>query len=120
MRRRGVKLPSSLIIPSTNVAESADVTKNETMSRSATMERTGPSGKCESMANSTLSEGSAEIAYPSSSTEVDIVPNVANHRQEKIAGIKMTQVRNSRMLLPREMRAMNTPTKGDHAIHHAQ
>ena len=35
-------------------------------------------------------------------------------------GASRTTEKYSRMLRPREMRAMNMPTNGDHEIHHAQ
>ncbi len=50
---------------------------------------------------------------------VDRVPNTANQMLLKIVGTKITQPKNGRIDRPREMRAMNTPTKGAQAIHQA-
>ena len=41
-------------------------------------------------------------------------------RKKNPRGMNSTATTNSRTVRPREMRAMNMPTKGDHEIHHAQ
>ncbi|MNP22588.1 hypothetical protein D3C76_1152670 [compost metagenome] len=47
-------------------------------------------------------------------------PNTVIHSKVKPAGTKRTPQTNSRMVLPREMRAMNSPTKGDQDNHQPQ
>ncbi len=49
-----------------------------------------------------------------------MVPKIANHTNEPKAGTSNTPVTNSLIVLPREIRAMNTPTNGAQAIHQAQ
>ena len=43
-----------------------------------------------------------------------------NHRRLTRLGTRSTLVTNWRIVRPREMRAMNMPTKGVQEIHHAQ
>ena len=43
-----------------------------------------------------------------------------NQMRETTEGTSMTPVTNCRMVRPREMRAMNIPTKGVQEIHQAQ
>lgn len=49
-----------------------------------------------------------------------VSPNTVIQNSVKPAGTSSTPLTNSRMVRPREMRAMNRPTKGDHAIHQPQ
>ena len=47
-------------------------------------------------------------------------PKMANQMRETTEGTNMTPVTNCRMVRPREIRAMNMPTKGVQEIHQAQ
>ena len=47
-------------------------------------------------------------------------PNTANHTSDTTLGTSSTPVTNCRIVRPREIRAMNMPTKGVQEIHHAQ
>ena len=49
-----------------------------------------------------------------------VLPKTVIHRKVKPAGTSSTFRMNSRTVRPREIRAMNMPTKGDQAIHQAQ
>ena len=54
------------------------------------------------------------------SSQMALLPNTVIHSRLKAVGTSSTPMMNSRMVRPREMRAMNMPTKGDHEIHQAQ
>ncbi len=49
-----------------------------------------------------------------------VFPKTVIHRRATDEGTSKTPKRNSRIVRPREMRAMNMPTKGDQAIHQPQ
>ncbi|MOA57473.1 hypothetical protein D3C78_1816600 [compost metagenome] len=49
-----------------------------------------------------------------------LLPKIDIQARVKPRGISNTPKTNSRMVRPREIRAMNSPTNGDHAIHQAQ
>jgi hypothetical protein len=49
-----------------------------------------------------------------------IVPKTANHMIDTSAGAAITPPINSLIVLPFDIRAINVPTNGAHAIHHAQ
>ena len=72
------------------------------------------------MPKSTVSVESWASAVPAICASVDRVPNTANQMLLKIVGTKIGQPKNERIDRPREIRAMNTPTKGAQAIHQAQ
>ena len=59
-------------------------------------------------------------AAPLRSSEMAVLPNTVIHRKVNSTGTSSTPVMNSRMVRPREMRAINMPTKGDHEIHQPQ
>lgn len=46
------------------------------------------------------------------------MPNAENHTKLRSVGISSTTVKNSRMVRPLEILAINTPTNGDHDTHH--
>ncbi len=54
------------------------------------------------------------------SMKMAVLPNTVIQKKVNPAGMKSTAVTNSRTVRPREMRAMNMPTKGDQEIHQAQ
>ncbi|MNQ65462.1 hypothetical protein D3C85_799170 [compost metagenome] len=57
---------------------------------------------------------------PASSEYSAEPPMIANHTIVTPLGMTITPVTNSRMVRPREMRAMKVPTKGAQEIHQAQ
>ncbi|MNV64872.1 hypothetical protein D3C71_1575340 [compost metagenome] len=62
----------------------------------------------------------ARSTWPKICDHSAVPPNTENHRKPSTLGAITTPSTNSRMLRPRETRAMNEPTNGAHAIHQAQ
>ena len=92
----------------------------------AIIESTNPSGY---LLNTTKSptDGSAAILPISSIESVPLiprlspsVPKIENHTNDARAGASITPIINSRIVLPFEIRAINTPTNGPQAINQAQ
>ena len=54
------------------------------------------------------------------SSQIAVLPNSVIHNRLKPVGTNKAPRMNSRIVRPREMRAMNRPTKGDQEIHQAQ
>ncbi len=54
------------------------------------------------------------------SIQIALLPKAVIHSRLNAVGTSSTPTMNSRTVRPREMRAMNMPTKGDQEIHHAQ
>ncbi len=63
---------------------------------------------------------SATFSAPAKNCSIAAVPNTLIQKTQAIDGISSTEIKNSRTVRPRETRAMNIPTNGDHAIHQAQ
>ena len=57
---------------------------------------------------------------PNSSSWSAALPKIESHTKVRAVGTSSTPTRNSRTVRPRDTLAMNIPTKGDQAIHHAQ
>ncbi|CPM32868.1 Uncharacterised protein [Bordetella pertussis] len=109
----------------TSAPESAEVTKNTTTITIATTDVTLPQGRCSRKANkaSELSALTVSARLPMPSTRMAWMaasPNTVIQNRVKPAGTSNTPPTNWRMVRPREIRAMNRPTKGDHAIHQPQ
>ena len=66
------------------------------------------------------SRASAMPPGPTSSEWSAAPPMIVNQMNVTALGISSTPVTNSRIVLPREMRAMKTPTNGAQLTHHAQ
>jgi len=63
----------------------------------------------------------SEITPPvAASISIAELPNTVIHRNVNTVGTISTAMTNSRIVRPRETRAMNMPTNGDHAIHQPQ
>ncbi len=60
------------------------------------------------------------VVRPDSCSQIAVLPNTVIHTSVKPVGTNSTPRTNSRIVRPREMRAMNMPTKGDQEIHQAQ
>ena len=116
--------PREAIESTTYAPESAEVTKNTAINKIASHD-TGPAhGRYSQKRNrsaSTLPTVCAS-APPAMcvSTQMAPLPKAVIHKRLKAVGTSSTPTTNSRMVRPREMRAMNMPTNGDHEIHHAQ
>ncbi|MCY1378129.1 hypothetical protein D9M69_657400 [compost metagenome] len=82
-------------------------------------------GNCSRKANSANDESACTTSAKPCTLSTRIMwiavsPNTVIQNKVKPAGTSRTPVTNSRIVRPREMRAMNRPTKGDQAIHHPQ
>ena len=117
--------PPEASMSTTSAPESAEVTKNTTTMMIAISEIKPEKGKCSRKANS-ASELSCSMASPRLLTcsqrimWMAVSPNTVIHNRVKAVGTSSTPATNSRMVRPREMRAMNRPTKGDQASHQPQ
>ncbi len=118
----GEGLPREDIVPMTTEAESAEVMKKIA---STAMSRNGvicASGSCANMSKSTCC-GEAEPSKPATPSwlrRTAVPPKMVNARMRMAVGASMVTSTNSRSVRPREILAMNMPTNGVHAIHHAQ
>lgn len=122
----GLSIPFVVWIPNTNVAESAEVMKNVLIN---TIERTDAivaSGNSFNAAKSAISVSvPSPIAFQIPPSEkisrlIPDPPKIVNHSAQNSVGTAKTPKMNSRTVRPLETRAINVPTKGDQAIHHAQ
>ena len=116
----GFKSPFEESIPRTKVAESADVTKKVHSRRTAIREITFPRGIVFITTKNAVSVTFIASAATVVPALIPIVPNIANHRNDHIAGTKLTPIINSLIVLPFDILAIKTPTNGAQAIHHAQ
>src|SRR5690606_19870468 len=117
--------PPEVSMSTTSEPESDEVTKKVTTSTVATSEETDASGsssrKRNSATDSSAATASASPVMPCTITMwMAVSPNTVIHRNVKPSGTSSTPTMNWRMVRPREMRAMNMPTKGDQAIHQPQ
>ena len=113
-----------LIMPSTSVAESPEVTKNTSTSTVATPESSPLMGRASNIANmavETSAPTASAIGKPCMISWLSAVPpNTENQTKAASVGASMVPRMNSRMVRPRETRAMNIPTNGDQLTHQAQ
>ena len=121
----GFSAPPELMISMTKEPESEEVTKNVTISIVANAEVIVVNGSCSSstkIAVGILVSTAVASPIPAAciSSHSPLLPNTVNQRNVKPDGTSNTPRINSRMVRPREMRAMNMPTNGDHDTHHAQ
>jgi hypothetical protein len=120
----GFTAPSADMLPSTKVAESAEVIKKMLTSTSARIEVTFPSGNAVRVSKSDWGRLFAAVLAMLPplfrSRKIADPPKTVNHRKLKSVGAKSTPKTNCRIVRPREIRAMNVPTKGAQEIHHAQ
>src|SRR5699024_2344262 len=117
--------PPDANISTTKAPESAEVTKNTNTIITAIMLTTLDKGNCSRKANKAR-EGSSSVASAIDhlswlrTISMAVSPNTVIQRKVKPVGNKVTPRINSRMLLPRDTRAINIPTKGDHESHQPQ
>src|SRR5690625_3333358 len=120
-----VSLPPEASISTTNAPESAEVTKNTNTISTATKLRTLAKGNCSKKANN-AKEGSSRVASAmahlslTKTKSIAVSPKTVIHKKVKPVGKSVTPKINSRMLRPRDTRAINIPTKGDHDNHQPQ
>src|SRR5690606_4245501 len=117
--------PPLVSMSTTSEPESDEVTKKVITSKVATSDITADSGRCSKNWNSATA---VSAATASASAEMPCImtmwmavsPNTVIQMKVKPTGTNSTPTTNSRMVRPRETRAMNMPTNGDQAIHQAQ
>src|SRR5690606_35430890 len=123
-RLGGFCSPPVLIMPSTRVAESPEVTKKTTTSTVATTPMRVPSGSASNMANSAVDTSALTACASGTPCMISrlsaVPPNTENHMKPASVGATTVPITNSRMVRPRETRAMNRPTKGDQLTPQAQ
>jgi hypothetical protein len=118
-------LPPDAMVSMTSEPESAEVMKKMHTSTTASVDVTAGQGRYWKNWNK-ATERSALTAAASApwatvvSMNIAVLPNTVIQKKVKPAGMNSTATMNSRTVRPREMRAMNMPTKGDHEIHQAQ
>src|SRR5699024_12924 len=121
----GFGSPLCAIMSITKAPESALVMKKIETSTTAMPESSDPAGSWAKVSNSAVF-GSIAPAASVKSTPLStdsysaVPPMMVNHRKVSEVGTSSTPVMNSRTVRPLEMRAMNTPTKGDQEIHQPQ
>src|SRR5690606_36974030 len=113
------------IVSTTREPESDDVTKKIATRITAMVEVTAGRGRNLKNSNRPTETSSitAEEICPAAtvwSRIIAVLPNTVLHRKVNSVGMNRTATMNSRTVRPREIRAMNMPTKGDQEIHHAQ
>src|SRR5690606_41852952 len=111
--------------PTTREQHSEEEPTNTDTRASAMVEVTAQSGrKSRNRDRATDTSAASASASAPSATVVSMIiaelPKTVSHRKVKPTGTNRTAVTNSRTVRPREMRAMNMPTKGDQEIHQAQ
>ena len=123
--RGGFGSPLWAIMSITKAPESALVMKKIDTSTTAMPDSSAPAGSWLKVSNSAVF-GSMSPVPPVKSTPSRtalysaVPPMIVNHRNVSAVGTSSTPVMNSRTVRPLEMRAMNTPTKGDQEIHQPQ
>ncbi len=118
-------LPPEANISITKEPESAEVTKNKITIHTATIDSRVEKGKCSKKANNANEVSaltvSARLVKPSFIIRlIEVLPKAVIHKKVKPVGTSSTPVKNSRMVRPRETRAINIPTKGDQESHQPQ
>ena len=103
------------------VKKTDEVTKNTMTSMIPMNEVTDAHGNPSSITNS-FNERSASTksCAPLITCSIAILPNTDIQNTQASEGTNNTDTKNSRTVRPRDTRAMNIPTNGDHAIHQAQ
>ena len=115
--------PPLVIVSMTSAPESADVTMKTISRRMAIPDVTSGKGISCSISNNVIE---ALVISPANSPTPDLCwamavsPNAENQMMQIVNGASSTTEKYSRTVRPREMRAMNMPTKGDQDIHQAQ
>ena len=108
----------------TKAPESAEVMKKTLIRITASAEVMPEAGsrskKLNSRASTLLALCASACSPPCSDSQMALLPNTVIHSRLNAVGTNSTPRMNSRRVRPREMRAINSPTNGDHEIHQAQ
>src|SRR5690625_510459 len=117
----GSGLPRCVMELITIAAESAEVIKKHTIDTMANITVSPPKGRFLRILNSMASaEPESLSASPLKSMDMAAPPKTINQLAHTVAGTMITTVTNSRKVRPREILAINMPTKGVREIHQAQ
>src|SRR5690606_38646529 len=123
-QRFGLSTPLLVNIPNTKVAELAEVITNNTISTNIKPPRMAVPGRYSSVANSaeliSVTTASPRAAPSNSSKYSAEPPKVENQTILNKTGMPITPNTNSRMVRPREIRAIKLPTNGAHDNPQAQ
>ncbi|MCY1211510.1 hypothetical protein D9M72_232230 [compost metagenome] len=123
-RAGGFGLPLVLMMPSTSVAESPEVTKNTNTSSVATIDSSPPMGMAWNITNMVVDTSAFTDSTSGTPWKISKLsaapPNTENHAKPTSVGAITVPRMNWRIVRPRDTRAMNRPTNGDHASHQAQ
>ena len=115
--------PPAVILSITSEPESDDVTKNTITKNIAIKDVKSENGRFSNIWN--IAKDLSEIPFAKAPTSPitwlrAVSPKVLIHTAVTKVGTNKTAMINSRTVRPLEILAINIPTKGDHAIHHAQ
>jgi len=121
----GSGFPPEASMSTTSEPESDEVTKKIVMRKIARTDSTDPNGRpCKTskrtFSGMMLPSLSSSPPGPSIWRKIAVPPRIENHKKVTSVGTRRTPATNSRIVLPREMRAMKTPTNGAHDIHQPQ
>src|SRR5699024_4427351 len=120
--------------PEASMSTTSDPESEEVMKKIATRmiaitEKTAPRGRFPSASKSTASTfrlpssfklPAVRSALVNSCWKMPTPPSTENQMTPTIVGTSSTPATNCRIVRPREIRAMNTPTNGDQEIHQPQ
>src|SRR5690625_1667652 len=116
-------LPPAVMLSMTSEPEADEVMKNTSTSSTPRMGHIEASGRSVSIwnsASSDLSTASTSSPTPADTGYCTAPPKAVMQMVVTMSGIMSTAVMNSRTVRPRDTRAINMPTNGDHEIHQAQ
>src|SRR6218665_121275 len=123
-RTGGLGSPPEVMMSMTMEPESEEVTKKVMTTTMPRKQVTELSGKFSSMTKRDTGRFSCTAVAmppaPNISMFSAVLTKMVIHRNVMNVGTSMTPMMNSRMVRPKDTRAMNMPTKGDQAIHQAQ
>src|SRR5690606_994746 len=121
---RGIPASFVAILVMTNIPESAEVTKKTMMIAMVKKLTILVRGRYSKKRNIKASGSVANLLNAPSATfpsnQIALFPKTAIQIKLNIVGMIKTAATNSRIVRPLEILAINSPTYGDHEIHHAQ
>src|SRR5699024_12315370 len=111
--------PSSTI-PTISLHYALPILNNDDTSSIATSDRSSPIGSSSNTPNSCVSGGISKISGTLWPTDTPVMPKVLNQTMPISVGTNSTAMTNSRIVRPRDTRAMNMPTNGLQLIRQPQ
>src|SRR5690606_5149105 len=116
--------PPAVRMLTTSEPESAEVTKKIAITTIAVIVMSMLRGSCSKSTKITVAisacTASTRPASPASSKLIAVLPNTTIQKNVVSDGASSTPAMNSRIVRPREIRAINIPTNGDQLIHQPQ